>query len=147
MKAVKDIFQAEPDFYEFVNSPVLSKIKKKEAIENIFKGRISSEVLNFLYILIDKRRTRNFGKIVDQYQIIVDDTEGVSPGEIYSVEPLTEEQLLAFEEKTGKLLRKNVKLENKIDTSLLGGVKVLIEGKIIDASIKKRLSDIREAIN
>jgi len=147
MKAVKEIFETEPDFYEFVNSPILSKIRKKEAIENIFKGRISDEVLHFLYILIDKRRTKNFGKIVDQYQNIVNDTAGISSGEIYSVEVLTEDQLRAFEEKTGSLLRKNVKLENKIDASLLGGVKVLIEGKIIDASIKKRLYSIREAMN
>jgi len=49
---IKELFQAEPDFYEFVNTPVIAGAKKKAAVEKIFTGRISPEVLNFLYILI-----------------------------------------------------------------------------------------------
>lgn len=147
IKEMKELFQTEPDFYEFVNTPIIAGAKKKAAVEKIFTGRISPEVLNFLYILIDKRRTRNFGKIVDQYQKIIDISEGVSSGDIYSVEALTEEQLLAFEEKTGKLLRKNVKLENKVDPSILGGIKIFVEGKVIDATIRKRLQDLELSLN
>jgi len=144
---IQDVFVAEPDFYEFVNTPIISGAKKKAAVEKIFTGRISPEVLNFLYILIDKRRTKNFGKIIDQYQKIINVSEGVSSGDIYSVEALTEEQLLAFEQKTGKLIRKNVKLENKVDPSILGGVKIFVEGKIIDATIRKRLQDLELSLN
>lgn len=147
IKEIRDLFQAEPDFYEFINTPVLAGAKKKDAVEKIFAGRISTEVLNFLCILIDKRRTKNFNKIVDQYQKIIDVSEGVSSGDIYSAEALTEEQLLAFEEKTGKLLRKKVKLENKVDTTILGGVKIFVEGKVIDATIRKRLQDLEFSLN
>lgn len=147
IKEIRDLFQANADFYEFVNTPVIAGAKKKAAVGKIFTGRISPEVLNFLYILIDKRRTKNFSKIVDQYQKIIDVSQGVSSGDIFSVEALTEEQLLAFEEKTGKLLRKNVKLENKVDPSILGGIKIFVEGKVIDASIRKRLQDLELSLN
>lgn len=147
IKEIAKLFKNEPDFYEFVNTPIISGAKKKTAVEKIFTGRISPEVLNFLYILIDKRRTKNFGKIVDQYQKIINISEGVSSGDIYSVEELTKQQLLAFEEKTGKLLRKNVKLENKVDPSILGGVKIFVEGKVIDATIRKRLQDLELSLN
>ncbi|MDD2484008.1 MAG: F0F1 ATP synthase subunit delta [Eubacteriales bacterium] len=143
---IRDLIEAEAGFREFLNTPVLAGAKKKKAVSEIFKDKVSPEVLNFLYILIDKRRTRNFGKIVYQYQKTINENNGISAGTITSVEPLTEEQLRAFEDKTGKLLRKNVSLENKVDASILGGVKIFIEGKIIDASVKKRLQDLEGSL-
>ncbi len=143
---IQGLLESEAGFREFLNTPVLAGAKKKKVVGEVFKDVVSPEVLNFLYILIDKRRTRNFGKIVYQYQNIINENNGISAGTITSVEPLTGEQLKAFEEKTGKLLRKNVSLENNVDASILGGVKIFIEGKIIDASVKKRLQDLEGSL-
>lgn len=146
LKAIDAIFQQEPDFLEFFNTPVLSGPEKKKVVEQVFAGRISDETYNFLLILIDKRRTSSFNKIAKEYKHLTDQSLGISAGTILSVESLTEDQLSSFEEKTGKLLKKNVKLVNKTDPSLLGGVKILIEGKIIDASIRKQLQDLEGRI-
>ena len=146
LKAIGTIFQEERDFWEFFNTPVLSGLEKKKVIEHVFGGRISDETYNFLLILIDKRRTSSFNKIVREYQNLVDRALGISMGTVLSVEPLTDTQLNSFEEKTGRLLKQNVKLVNKIDPSILGGVKIFIEGKVIDASIRKQLQDLEGRI-
>lgn len=144
--AIKQLFQQEPEFYELINTPVMAGSEKKQLVEAVLGNRISAEILNFLFVLIDKRRTRNFGKIVDQYQHYLEESKGLSTGVIYSMETLSDEQISGFEEKAGKLLRKNVNLENKLDASLMGGIKIMIEGKIIDASIRKRLEDLEGSI-
>jgi F-type H+-transporting ATPase subunit delta len=146
MKAISAIFLQEPDFREFFNTPVLSGPEKKKVIESVFRDRISAETYNFLLILIDKRRTASFNRILKEYQRLVDQNLGISLGTIFSVEPLTDIQMNSFEEKTGNLLRKNVKLANKIEPSILGGVKIFIEGKVIDASIRKHLQDLEGRI-
>jgi len=146
LKAISGIFNQEPDFYEFFITPVISGPEKKKVIENIFAGRISGEMYNFLLVLIDKRRTASYSRIVREYQKLVDGKHGLSVGTIISVESLTDDQLNSFEEKTGNLLKKNVKLANKVDPSILGGVKIFIEGKVIDASIRKQLQDLEGRI-
>ena len=146
MKSIRDIFREEPEFYEFFNTPVLSGPEKKQGMQEVFENRISDETFHFLCILIDKRRTCHFNRIVREYQHLVNQSQGIFTGTISSVEPLTDVQLKNFEEKTGKLLRKKVSLINKIDPSILGGVKIFIEGKIIDASIRKRLQDLEGSI-
>jgi ATP synthase F1 delta subunit len=95
---------------------------------------------------VEIRRTANFNRIVREYQKLVDQDLGLSVGTIISVEPLTDTQLTSFEEKTGNLLKKNVKLANKIEPSILGGVKIFIEGKVIDASVRKQLQDLDSRI-
>lgn len=140
------ILKEEPEFYEFISTPIISAAQKKEAIAKIFSGRICNELMNLLFILIDKGRAREFRNIIKRYKQLLDQSQGFSIGTIFSVKPLTQEQLKAFEEKTSKLMQKNVKLENRMDSTLIGGIRIFIEGKVIDATIKKRLKDLSETL-
>jgi ATP synthase F1 delta subunit len=146
LKEIREIFQNNPDFNEFFSTPVISGPEKKQVIEEVFRDRISQETINFLMVLIDKRRMASFNRIVKEYQKLIDQENGISLGTVFSVEPLTDIQLSSFEEKTARLLKKNVKLVNKTDAFLLGGVKIFIEGKVIDASIRKQLQDLEGSI-
>lgn len=146
LEGIGVIFQENPDFYEFFSTPVISEHEKKLVAEQVFDGRISQESLNFLLILIDKRRMTSFQRIVKEYQKLINQNHGISLGTIFSVEPLTAMQLSSLEEKTAKLLRKKVKLVNKTDAYLLGGIKIFIEGKVIDASIRKQLQNLEGSI-
>ena len=145
-EAMANLFQEEPELMEFVATPTVAPVKKKAAIGKIFDGRVSPELVNLLYVLVDKGRGRHFGRIIRRYKALLDESKGFALGTIYSVNPLTPEQLQKFEASTGKLIKKQVHLENKIDPALIGGVKVLIEGKIIDASVKTRLVHLGESI-
>lgn len=143
---VDQLFQNEKEFFQFFCSPIISSAEKKAVIRKVFSDQISPEMVNFLMILIDKGRGKHFHKIVNQYRLQLEESEGYARGTIYTVIPLNEAKLGEFEEKTGKLLRKRVKLENQIDTSLIGGVRILVEGKLIDASVRSRLSGLMESL-
>ena len=146
LKAISEIFNQEPELYEFFITPVISGPEKKKVIEKIFAERISDEMHNFLWVLIDKRRTASYSRIAREYQKLVNQNLGLSSGTVISAISLTNDQLNSFEEKTGKLLKKNVKLTNKVEPSILGGVKIFIEGKVIDASVRKQLQDLEGRI-
>ena len=146
LKEISTVFQNNPDFSEFFCTPVISGPEKKQVVEQIFGDRISQETVNFLLVLIDKRRMISFNRIVKEYHKLINQEQGISLGTVFSVEPLTDIQLSSFEEKTARLLQKKVKLVNKTDGYLLGGIKIFIEGKIIDASIRKQLRDLEGSI-
>ncbi|MBR0599184.1 ATP synthase F1 subunit delta [Sinanaerobacter chloroacetimidivorans] len=145
-KELLKILDLEPEFREFLSTPVVSAAEKKKVIADIFTGKICDELLNLLFILVDKGRAREFSNIIRKYKQLLDESRGYSIGTLFSVKLLSQEQLEIFEEKTGKLIQKKVKLENKIDTSIIGGVRIFIEGKVIDATIKKRLKDLSESL-
>lgn len=143
---VDQLFQKEKGFYQFFCSPIISSGEKKAVVRQVFRDQISPELVNFLLVLIDKGRGKHLHKIIRQYRLQLEESQGYSGGTIYSVIPLDAAKLAQFEEKTGKLLRKRVKLENRIDASLIGGVRILVEGKLIDASVKNRLSGLMESL-
>ncbi|MBE6033526.1 MAG: ATP synthase F1 subunit delta [Clostridiales bacterium] len=143
---VLEILKQEPDLCAFIDTPVISIGEKKQVMGSIFDGRISEELLHFLYVMIDKGRTKHFARAIKVYKELYNEEEGFSYGKIFSVKPLSTDRLEKFEAETGKLLRQNVKLENEIDAKLIGGVKILIDGKVIDASVRKRLEDLNNTI-
>lgn len=147
MRSIETIFDENPSFYEFFITPRISKTEKKETVKKIFEGKISTEVLNFLYILLDKRRAMNYREIVKQYAKIVAESRNISEGTIFSANPLKQEQIEAFQEKVAALVRKKVRLENKVDPSIIGGVKIFIGDKVIDATVKNKLQSLKESLD
>ena len=139
---VLDIIENEHELSAFINYPAISAEEKKKVLKNIFDGKVCTELMNFLCVLVDKRRTANFGRIMKVYKNLIEREEGVSYGTVYSVVKLSDDRLAQLEEQTSKLLRENVKLENEIDPTLIAGVKILVEGKIIDASFRKRFDEL-----
>lgn len=141
-----EIFHDEPDLFRLLTFPAVSVTEKKDVLEKIFSGKICEPLLNFLYVLVDKRRVGSFEGIIKVFNRLVDKEDGVSYGSVYSVEKLSDEHLRSIEEDISKLLKINVKLENQIDPKLIGGVKVMVDGKLIDASIRKKFDDLGSQI-
>lgn len=137
-----EVLEKEADLQKFINYPAISAEEKKKVIEEIFKGRVCEELLNFMFILVDKRRAGRFESIMKVYRELLEREEGVSYGTAYSVVKLSQERMTQLEEQTSKLLHRNVKLTNEIDTKLMAGVKILVEGKIIDASYRKKFDEM-----
>ena len=60
---------------------------------------------------------------------------------------LDEERLSKLEEQTSRLLQTKVRLENEIDPKLIAGVRILVDGKIIDASYRKKFEEMASQMN
>jgi ATP synthase F1 delta subunit len=143
-KAVSQIFADNPSLRKLFLVPTLSAQQKKEAARQIFENRISEELLNFLYILIDKRRIGVWDSIGKEYEKLVWERDGYSKGILYTAVPIDPKRHKALEEKTGSMFGKKVKLENRIDKSIIGGLMIFVEGKLIDASVRSRLDSMKQ---
>ena len=139
---IADILKAEPDFRKFISYPGISAEEKKDVIRSVFEGKISTELLHFLYVLVDKRRTGRFESIMKVYKKLLEEEEGVLYGTVLSVVGLDDLQLSEIENETSRLLQRKVCLSNEMDPSLLAGFKIFIDGRIIDASYRKKLEEL-----
>lgn len=136
-----------PDFRKFIEYPGISARDKKQVLENVFDGNITEEFMNFLQILVDKRRAGRIEQIMKVYEHLMKKEDGVSYGTVYSVIPLSAERLEELEGQTGKLLQTKVKLDNQLQPDLVAGFRILIEGKVIDASYKKKFEEMAARLN
>lgn len=133
-------------FCRFLQDPAISKVIKKQKIGAIFKGRITDVVLNFLCLLVDKGRVALFHQIVVEYDSIDDHEKNVGEGVIESAVPLSDEEMERFNREVSDFYNKKIRLRNRINKNLIGGVRIYAEDQLFDASLKSRLDQLHEKI-
>jgi F-type H+-transporting ATPase subunit delta len=147
VEELAEIFEAYPDFKNLLTMPTIPLHTRKDIVYKVFIGKINNKLLNFLLVLLDNGRMVRWESIVRTFQKLVSASENITDGDVVTAVPIDDERKGHIEEVVGKLVGKNVRLSNEIDPGIIGGVKVMIDGKIIDGSIKAALEDMREIVN
>jgi len=146
VKFVGDVCSEYKDFFELMKTPKISINEKKNVFEETFEGKLSKETNNFIKIILDKRRIKNIFEIIKEYEKLVDEYNGVVKAEAYTTMPLDKDTLKSLEKKLSSITDKNVKLENKIDKSLIGGIRITLGDKVIDDTLKSKLSNMESSL-
>ncbi|WP_262174342.1 F0F1 ATP synthase subunit delta [Saccharococcus sp. Marseille-Q5394] len=146
MKELKKAFRDNKGLGELLDSPKLSSTKKKEIIANIFKG-VNPLVLNALYVLLDAKRLNEVQNVFDEFLTLVDDAAGIAEAKVYSTRPLTEQETNALSATFAKKIGKHsLRIENIIDPSLIGGVRLQIGNQIYDSSLSAKLDKLQRKL-
>lgn len=143
---VKAVFQHDDKLIQILSHPKIKRDEKKGLIDELFKERVSIEMVNFLYILIDKRRESNILDIVDQYKRLFDEHENIVKVVAMTAVPMEKKAIAKLATVLGNKLSKKVELTNEVDSSILGGVLLKFENKIIDGSLKGQLESLGKVI-
>lgn len=147
INAVSRVFNDEPKLKNIFEHPKLSKNEKKDIIDSIFKGRVSQEILNLCYVVIDKGRESYLTSISKEYTKLSNEKQGIVEAKAITAIPMDDKEMKKLEQQLSKKLGKKVLLSNEVDSTIIGGVLVKIGDKIIDASIKGKLDDIYKDLN
>lgn len=140
------VFQEDRELIQILKHPRIKKDDKKDLIRKIFKENVSGEIINFLYILVDKRRETYILDIIKEYMQIFNEHENIVKVVAMTAVPMEEKSKDNLVVVLGKKLNKTIEIENKIDPSVIGGVLLKIENKIVDGTLKGQLESIGRAI-
>lgn len=143
---LKEILNNEKEFIKILNHPKISKKEKHLLIDELFKGKISDEIINFLYILIDKRRESYIFDIMENYKELFNEKENILRVVATTAVPMKEESKIKLVDVLTKKLGKKIELSNKVDNSIIGGVLLNIDNKQIDGTVKGQLEAIGKVI-
>ena len=101
---------------------------------------------NFFGVLAQNRRAAELPAMIRAFHTIAAMQRGEVTADVTSAHVLTDEQLVALEQKLKAREGRNVKLRTTVDPELLGGLVVTIGSKRIDSSIRTRLNTLAQAM-
>jgi F-type H+-transporting ATPase subunit delta len=136
------------DLVRLVRSPVYTAEEQTKAIEAVLaKAKIGGLAGKFISTVASNRRLFAVGQMISGFNTLVAKARGETRAEVTVAEKLDEKHLAAVKEAIAASGKKNVvDLDVKIDPSILGGLKVKIGSRMIDASLKTKLNSIRNAM-
>ena len=107
---------------------------KEDEVDFIFK--------NFYTVLLRNNDLKLINKIIEKIEEIDKEERGVVEVEITSAKEIDKDLV----SKLRNLIGKKIEIEEKIDPSLIGGLKIQIKDLLIDGSIKAKLNKLRQSL-
>lgn len=147
LETINKVLETDKTYYEFFVTPLVSKHEKVELIEKAFGGNISKYSENFFKVLVENGRSIHIRGVNSQYKKMRMEYLNMVEAFAYTVIPMTEAQSNKLKEKLEQETGKKVILQNIIEPDIIGGMKIKIGEKEIDATVLNRLKNLEAAIS
>lgn len=136
----------EPALAGTLRSASIPISQKMEAVGSRL-AKISPQALNFVRLLIEQDRVGMIDQILSEYEDLLDAQYlGVEYVEVTTAIPLDEEQKERIIHRLAEMRNKQIRLSTQLDPTILGGMIIRIGDRVIDGSIRSKLSELRESL-
>lgn len=143
MALITEVFQSDAKLVQFFSHVAISDDAKMRLLEKSFKEQINQYVMNFLKLLVKKRRFKYILAITHEFELLCYAHFNIKVGTIWTAYELEENEVIKIEKAMSQKLNQKVQLKQIVDPSLIGGVKVEIENHVYDDSISSKLDALR----
>ena len=145
IEQLQKVLSDNEDFGRLMNHPKIIIEEKIQVARNVFEGRVSDELLGFLTIIISKDRYRDIDAILDYFVAEVKRYTGIGVATVTTAVPLKAEQCKKIEEKLLETTEyAKMEMHFELDESLIGGMIVRIGDRVVDSSIRTKLSELQK---
>lgn len=137
------LIESTPDLRDFLKTPKISAEAKKQALRAAFSGRVSRYFLNFLLVVIEKRRQGLYREIAVEYHALLDRFMGRLHAEVTLAHAPDAETERRLTEQLSRSLGKTVIPHVRVNPEILGGVVVRYGDRVLDGSLRRQLLALR----
>jgi F-type H+-transporting ATPase subunit delta len=116
---------------------------KLSLVQSLLGGSASAQTLAIAGHLVQQPRGRRIGELVRGAAAIVADTAGKGVATVTVARPLSAAQLSAVTASIARRYGRDHVVNQVVDASLVGGVRVQVGDEVIDGSIASRLADVK----
>jgi F-type H+-transporting ATPase subunit delta len=144
----QSMIDESPDLARLVKSPVFSSEEQTRAVAAVLaRAEITGVASNVIRVAASNRRLFVFSDILKGYRQLAAAHRGEVTAEVTSAEPLTDIQSAALKASLmGVAGGKDAALLTAVDPSLIGGLVVKVGSRMIDTSLKTKLSTLKVAL-
>jgi F-type H+-transporting ATPase subunit delta len=144
--ALKALLQMDRTLINFLAAPQVTDEKKHALIKTVFESRLERPFLEFLTIVIEKRRINYLPDIVDEFDRLVKAAKGIAKVTVTTAIALNAAEEQGLVEKLVKRTGMKIDLEKIVDPLILGGMIIVMHDQIIDGSVRHGLNQIEELL-
>ena len=145
--SLKTMMSESPDLMRLVRAPVFSREEQAAGMNGVMHRMEASPLTRrFILLLASKRRLFALADIIRAYENLVSKQKGEVAAQVTSARPLSDDQVAELKAILKSKLSRDIRLDARVDPSLLGGLIVQVGSRMIDSSIRTKLNGMRLAM-
>jgi F-type H+-transporting ATPase subunit delta len=137
---------AHPDVQALSRNPNVSDRQIADTFLALLKSPVNGEAANLINMLVENGRITLLPEIREQFHVLKNAREGAADAEITSAFELSDAQVkelvAILEKRFGRKLNPSV----AVDSSLIGGVRVVVGDEVLDTSVRAKLQQMHVAL-
>lgn len=130
----------------FLLDPALTKANRWDVVRRSLQGRVNQLTFNLLGVLNEKGRMALLPEIGSTYQQLLDERLGRVRIDMTVAQGLDAGQMQMVQQRIGDALGKTAIIEQTVDDSIIGGIVLKVQDRIMDASVRAQLNAMREQL-
>ena len=144
LNRIQTMLDESPDLLRMVRSPVFSAEDQTKALDALLsKAGIGGLTLNFVKLIVRNRRLFAIPDMIKAFRTLAAGARGEVEADVASATALNDSQLQALKETLKTSIGKDVQINASVDPSLLGGLVVKVGSRMIDSSLRTKLSTLK----
>lgn len=137
---------SQDDVREALTDPRLNVPQRIQLFESLLKASLTEQAHNFIELLVSNDRILLLPQIAQQFEALKNQHEGTALAEITSAYPLADDQLQELVSGLEKKFGLKLKPAVTVDSSLIGGVRVIVGDQVLDTSVQAQLARMRDTL-
>lgn len=143
---VRESLEGSPDLERFFRSPIVPRAKKISVVRELFGERVDRVTLDFLLLLVEKRREGMVLGILGAYRDLRDEQQGLVSVLARSAHPIGPDEKQRLIDSVSRITGSRVRLDTEVDASLMGGIVLRVGDTVYDGSVTNKLAALRERL-
>ena len=146
LEALKPALLENPSFVDLMDTPTLSAEEKAKILDGMFAGKVDAYLLNFLKLLAQKRRFAALDGMIDHFKAKYFEAHDLEEAVVTTAVPMKDAQKAALTAKLCQKTGKTIRLTEKVDPAILGGVLLELGHVQMDATVKGKLKQLGQKL-
>ena len=135
------------DLMRLIRSPVIRREDQQRALAVVMeRAGLSALTRNFVGLVTRKRRLHELPAMIRAYRSLLAQHRGEVTADVISAHPLDDGQMGALRERLRQALGREPRIAARVDPDLLGGLVVRVGSRMIDSSLRTKLTRIQVAM-
>lgn len=131
------------ELHRLLANPAIGDSERGQIIHRVFEGKVHDLLYKMLRVLGDKGRLGSLPEVAGGYLLAVAEARGQIEVQASVATELSASEVAQVAEQIGQALGKTVSLSQKVDPSLIGGMKIKVGDQLIDASVASQLQSMK----
>jgi F-type H+-transporting ATPase subunit delta len=136
----------EKDFEKLIFSPYFSSEYKQQFVGKILSGKVGDLTMNFLMAVIKHNRTTYLPQIIAKYHNLWETRQGYCSVEVTVAKAMTPDEVGKLSADIASAIDRKINLELFVNPSIIGGVIIRYDDKVINNTVQGRLQRAVETI-
>jgi len=143
-----EVLKANNELSQMMNHPKIDKEEKLSIVTDIFKGRVSDEVVGLMRMVVEKGHFADMDEILDYFVQRAYEHKGIGIASVTTAMELTDSQKAAVEKRLLETTKyTSFNMTYKVDAELIGGMVIRIGDRVVDSSIKTKIYELSKELS